>query len=180
LFAGLDLAEFRQLLRTLHILHRRAATVQPLAMAEFKQSYLEKRVDDQLAYYRRRLEGALPVLQRLRLGFWIATVLAIACTAAYALRLGDLPPGAEALLYYFLPIALPVVAAGFISLVSVYDLQRRVARYREMEHLLESSRSQIAFSQTWSSLERVVQRTEWALLQEVLGWHAITSFGELH
>jgi hypothetical protein len=62
----------------------------------------------------------------------------------------------------------------------VYDLQRRVARYRETEHLLVSSRSQIAFSQTWASLERIVEKTERALLQEVLEWHAITSFSESH
>jgi membrane protein implicated in regulation of membrane protease activity len=149
-------------------------------MAEFRQAYLTNRVDDQLAYYRRHLNWALPLLRRLRLGFWIATVLAILCTAAYALHLGELPHGAEELLYYFLPISLPVVAAAFISLVSVYDLQRRVARYRETEHLLESSRSQIAFSQTWTSLERIAQKTERALLQEVLEWHAITSFSESH
>jgi hypothetical protein len=180
LFEDLDLAEFRQLTRTLHILHRRAASARPVPMAEFKQSYLAQRVDDQLAYYRHRLDRALPLLRRLHLGFWIATVLAILCTAAYALHLGELPHGTEELLYYFLPISLPVVAAAFISLISVYDLQRRVARYRETEHLLESSRSQIAFSQTWTSLERVVQKTERALLQEVLEWHAITSFSESH
>ncbi|HUJ42668.1 MAG TPA: SLATT domain-containing protein [Opitutaceae bacterium] len=180
LFEDLDLAEFRQLTRTLHILHRRAAAAQPVPMAAFKQSYLAHRVDDQLAYYRHRLDRALPLLNRLRLGFWIATVLAILCTAAYALHLGELRPGTEELLYYFLPIALPVVAAAFISLISVYDLQRRVARYRETEHLLESSRSQITFSQTWTSLERIVQKTERALLQEVLEWHAITSFAESH
>ena len=180
LFEDLDLAEFRQLTRSLHILHRRAAAAQPVPIAEFKQAYLAHRVDDQLAYYRHRLDRALPLLRRLRLGFWIATVLAILCTAAYALHLGELPRGTEELLYYFLPISLPVVAAAFISLISVYDLQRRVARYREMEHLLESSRSQIAFSQTWNSLERVVQKTERALLQEVLEWHAITSFAESH
>lgn len=180
LFTDLDLAEFRQLTRTLHILHRRAASAQPLSMAAFKHAYLTHRVDDQLGYYRHRLDRALPLLRRLRLGFWIATVLAILCTAAYALHLGELPHGTEELLYYFLPISLPVVAAAFISLISVYDLQRRVARYRETEHLLASSRSQIAYCQTWTSLERIVQKTERALLQEVLEWHAITSFSESH
>jgi hypothetical protein len=49
-----------------------------------------------------------------------------------------------------------------------------------MEHLLGASRKQIAFCQTWNSLERIVQRTERALLQEVLEWHSITSFAESH
>ena len=56
----------------------------------------------------------------------------------------------EPTVFYFLPIALPVVAASFISLISINDLQRRAARYREMR----------------------------ALLQEVLEWHSITSFSE--
>ena len=182
ILADLDLADFRQLMRTLHVLRRRAAAAAPTSMAGFKQFYLVHRVDDQLAYYRRHLRRSEPLLRRLRFGFWISTVLAVLCTAAYALHLGGLSHGTESeeLLYYFLPISLPVVAAAFLSLVSVYDLQRRVARYRETEHLLESCRSQIAFSQTWASLERIVERTERALLQEVLEWHAITSFSESH
>ena len=32
----------------------------------------------------------------------------------------------------------------------------------------------------WNSLERVVLKTERALLQEVLEWHSITSFSESH
>jgi hypothetical protein len=88
-------------------------------------------------------------------------------------------PG-EALAYYFLPIALPVVAASFMSLISINDLHRRVARYREMEHFLVAVRKQVAVSQTWSSLERVVERTERALLQEVVEWRTLTSHMESH
>jgi len=102
------------------------------------------------------------------------------CTAAYALNLVHLPERGEQLLYYFLPISLPVVAAATISLISVHDLHRRVARYREMEHVLESSRKQIAFCRTWNSLERIVQRTEGTLILEVMEWHSITSFAESH
>ncbi len=184
LLQDLDLAEFRQLMRSLHILHRRAAAAKPMPMEEFKKLYLAKRVDDQLGYFSHRLGRALPHLARLRQGFWIITVLAIVCTAAYALQhtfhIGELPARAEELVFYFLPISLPVIAAALISLISVHDLQRRVARYREMQHLLRESRKQIAFCQTWNSLERIVQRTERALLQEVLEWHSITSFAESH
>jgi hypothetical protein len=180
LFQELDIPEFRPLMRSLHILHLRASAVQPVPMEEFKANYLLKRVDDQLGYYRRRLDRALPQLARLRAGFWAATILAISCTAAYALNLVHLPERGEQLLYYFLPISLPVVAAACISLISVHDLHRRVARYREMEHVLESSRKQIAFCRTWNSLERIVQRTEGTLILEVMEWHSITSFAESH
>ena len=46
--------------------------------------------------------------------------------------------------------------------------------------LPSACRSQIAFSQTWTSLERIVEKTERALLQEGLEWHAMTSFSESH
>jgi len=49
-----------------------------------------------------------------------------------------------------------------------------------MQSVLQAARKQIAYSRTWSSLERVVQRTEQALLQEVIEWHSITSFAESH
>ena len=81
----------------------------------------------------------------------------------------------EAIGFYYLPIVLPVVAAAFISLVSINDLHRRVARYREMCQILDSVQKQIMATQTWHSLEHLVRRTERALLQEVLEWHTLMS-----
>ena len=78
------------------------------------------------------------------------------------------------------PIVLPVLAAGFISLISINDLHRRVARYREMHIRLEAARKEAAFVQTWGALERVIAKAERALLQEVFEWHSITSFSETH
>ena len=46
--------------------------------------------------------------------------------------------------------------------------------------MLAESRQQVSFCQTWNSLERVVLRTERALLQEVIEWHSLTSFAESH
>lgn len=180
LFQELDIPEVRPLMRSLHILHIRASAAQPVPMRDFKRLYMENRIGDQLRYYRKQLKRALPQLVRLRAGFWTATVLAIVSTAAYALDMLPLPERGVQLVYYFFPISLPVVAAACISLISVHDLHRRVARYREMEHLLESSRKQVAYSQTWNSLEHVVLRTEHSLIQEVLEWHSITSFSESH
>jgi len=183
LFEDLDLPEVRGLSRALHILHSRSANTQPVPMEEFKSIYLEKRIEDQLAYYRRQEARALPMFGRLKLGFWIATILALSCTLAYAVchtaGLG-VPEWVPPTVFYFLPISLPIVAAALISLISINDLQRRVARYREMQLVLEESQKRVAFCQTWNSLERVVLRTERALLQEVIEWHSLTSFAESH
>ena len=183
LFESLDLPNIHGLMRTLHILHSRSAASQPVSMDEFKRLYLEKRIDDQLAYYRKQEARALPLFARLKLGFWVATILALGCTLAYALCHTahlEVPDWVTTAVFYFLPISLPVVAASFISLISINDLQRRVARYREMHLMLEDSRKRLTFCETWNSLERIVLKTERALRQEMLEWHSITSFTESH
>lgn len=183
LFQDLDLPGVRGLARALHVLHTRSANAQPVAMAEFKSIYLQKRIEDQLAYYHRQENRALPLHRRLKAGFWIATILALVSTAVYAVCHTfhfEVPHAVETVFFYFLPISLPVVAAAFISFISINDLQRRVARYREMQAMLADSRNQVAYCQTWNSLERIVLKTERALLREVLEWHSITSFAESH
>lgn len=183
LFEDLEVAAVRGLTRALHVLHLRSAAAAPIAMEEFRATYLEKRVDDQLAYYRRQEGRALPLFNGLKLGFWVATIVALLSTLAYAAcRTAALPvPHAiEENFFYFAPISLPVAAAALISLISINDLQRRVARYREMQMMLTESRNRLLYCRTWNSLERVVLRTEHALLQEVLEWHSLTTFAESH
>src|SRR5580658_5743799 len=183
LFEDLDLPEIRGLSRSLHVLHSRSSNTQPVSIDEFKDIYLDKRVDDQLAYFRRQEARALPMFNRFKLGFWIATIVALICTLAYAVchTAGiEVPHAVLETVFYFLPISLPIIAAALISLISINDLQRRVARYREMQLMLEESRKRVAYCQTWNSLERVVLKTERALLQEVIEWHSLTSFAESH
>ena len=183
LFQNLNLPVIRGLTRSLHILHTRSHAARPVGMSDFKQIYVAQRLDDQLAYYQRQEARALPLFSRLKLGFWIATILALLCTLAYALAYTldiETPRWVQEWVFHFLPIGLPVIAAALISMISINDLQRRVSRYREMKLMLVDSRKQVMFCQTWNSLERIVLRTEHALLQEVLEWHSITSFSESH
>jgi hypothetical protein len=183
LFQDLNLPVVRGLTRSLHILHSRSTVADPMSMADFKQHYIARRIDDQIAYYQRQEGRALPQFSRLKAGFWVSTLLAITCTLLYAVATTwhfEPADWVVASLFHFLPVTLPVVAAAFISLISINDLQRRVARYREMKFMLMDSRNQVKFCETWNSLERVVLKTERALLQEVLEWHSITSFSESH
>jgi len=184
LFEDLDLPECRQLVRSLHTLHSRGASEKRANLDTFRQTYRSERINDQLRYYRRRLDHAAPQLARLRFGFVVSTLVAILCAAAYALHstlhIGALNPEFVAIAFHFLPIVLPVVAAAFIALMSINDLHRRVARYREMCHMLEAAHKQIAVTHTWHSLEHLVRRTERALLQEVLEWHTLMSHLEAH
>jgi SMODS and SLOG-associating 2TM effector domain 1 len=184
LFEDLELPEFRQLMRSLHMLHRRGASDKRPNLDTFCQSYRAERINDQLRYYRRRLDHAAPQLARLRFGFIVSTLVAILCAAVYALhatlRIGELNPAFVVIAFHFLPIVLPMVAASFIALISINDLHRRVARYREMCHMLEAAHKQIVVTHTWHSLEHLVRRTERALLQEVLEWHTLMSHLEAH
>ncbi len=183
LFQDLNLPVVHGLTRSLHILHSRSTVSDPMSMADFKQNYIAQRIDDQIAYYQRQEGRALPQFSRLKAGFWITTILAIVSTFLFAVA-GTLhfepAEWVVSSIFHFLPTTLPVVAAAFISLISINDLQRRVARYREMKFMLMNSRNQVKFCETWNSLERVVLKTERALLQEVLEWHSITSFSESH
>ena len=183
LLQDLDLPVVHHLARSLRILHGRAAAVHPVPIAEFQRIYREQRIEDQLKYYRRQEQRSLPMLHRLRQVFWLATVLAMVCVAIYALTLSihvHVPSWLQETVFDFLPIFLPVAAAATISVISINDLQRRVARYRDMQRTLEASRAQISYCSTWNSLERVVLRTERALLQEVIEWHSLASFSESH
>ncbi|MDP3069477.1 MAG: hypothetical protein Q8N18_04270 [Opitutaceae bacterium] len=183
LFADFDWAGLEPLRRSLDVLHRRASREAPPDFDTFKQGYLAGRIDDQLAYFARQEAKANPLLARLRAGFAVCSVAAIVFTAGYALQETfhwPLPAGVAAAAFYFGPIMLPVLAAAFMSLISINDLHRRVARYREMSIRLETVRKEIAHSQTWAGLERAIAKAERVLLQEVFEWHSITSFTESH
>jgi hypothetical protein len=184
LFDDFDWAGLEPLRRSLDVLQRRSARQRPAAFDDFKQRYLRERLDGQLAYFARQEARAVPQLGRLRAGFTVSSLLAIVFTAFYAahstLAQPVAPPWMESWIFGFGPIVLPVLAAAFISLISINDLHRRVARYKEMRIRLETARKEAAFVQTWGALERVVAKAERALLQEVFEWHSITSFTESH
>ncbi|RXK54745.1 hypothetical protein ESB00_02285 [Oleiharenicola lentus] len=183
LFADFDWAGVEPLRRSLDVLHRRAAREVGADFDTFRQKYLANRIDDQLAYFARQEAKAIPLLTRLRTGFGVCSILAIVFTTGYALAHTfhwEVPGWVEQFCFYFAPIMLPVLAASFISLISINDLHRRVARYREMCIRLETVRKEIAHSQTWAGLERAITKAERVLLQEVFEWHSITSFTESH
>ncbi len=183
LFADFDWSGLEPLRRSLDVLHRRAAREAPPDFDTFKQRYLQERIDDQRGYFTRQESRAIPLLGRLRTGFTASSVVAIVFTAGYALQQTlhfEVPGWVEEICFHFGPIILPVLAAAFISLISINDLHRRVARYREMVVRLETVRNEIAHSQTWAGLERAIAKAERVLLQEVFEWHSITSFSESH
>lgn len=183
LLQDLDLEGTEGITRALHILHLRSAAKNPVGLEEFKSIYLVQRIDDQHAYFEKQLRRAQPLLRRLKMGFWAGTILAFGVTALHAIsRTFELPmpEWVKATAFVFLSISLPVLAAAVISIISINDLQRRVSRFKDMRVLLDSSRTQVSSCRTWPSVERVVLRTERALLHEVMEWHSSRAFSSSH
>ena len=176
--------ELTGLFRSIRILAVRSRVHGEATLAQFKANYLAIRVENQAGYYLKRERQASRLLKRLKVGFWVTTGAAIACTAAYALALSlgwrSIPESVTAFAFHLCPICLPVIAAGCLSFVSINDLQRRVARYREMHDVLDRSRRQLAATHSWNAVAKVVRTTEEDLLQEVLEWHSIARYSESH
>jgi len=78
----------------------------------------------------------------------------------------------SSLLYYFLPIALPLLAGAIASLQSVTDAKRRAQVYPEMVERLQGARTMLPALRTPDALRRFVRRTEEILLDELVGWYA--------
>jgi hypothetical protein len=162
------------------VLHRRGARTRPASFDEFKQRYIRTRIEGQIAYFARREAKAAPYLDRLRWGFFGCALLAVCFAAARAshalIPALDAPGWVQAWVYEFGPLLLPLLAVTSLALIHIHDLHRRLARSREMQVRLEAARREALFVQTWGALERVVAKSERALLQEVFEWHSITSF----
>ena len=125
----------------------------------------------------------MSLLRRLKLGFWAATICAFGVTAFHAISRTfhlTMPEWLQATAFVFLSISLPVIAAAFISIISINDLQRRFSRFKDMVVLLEASRTQVTSCRTWPSVERVVLKMERALLHEVIEWHSTRAFSSGH
>lgn len=78
----------------------------------------------------------------------------------------------DSLLYYILPVVLPLVAGAFASLQTITDTRRRAQVYPEMVERLQGSQRFLLAIRTPDALTRFVRRTEEILLDELVGWYA--------
>jgi ABC-type multidrug transport system fused ATPase/permease subunit len=180
----IEIPGVQRLVSSLRVLHQDVARHRAESIEDFRDSYLRDRVEDQHDYYTRQKAKALPRLRMLRFAFFATAGLGIGLTLVEAILLtmglsigGDL---VESFGFDFMPVVLPACAAACVSIISINDFQRRVARYEEMITLLGVANTQIAAARTWTSLEREVNKCERLLLREVFEWHTITSSSDAH
>jgi hypothetical protein len=109
--------------------------------------------------------------------FWAFSVLAIG-RAIYAALI--LTPQADPFvwraLHSFLPIALPLAAGCALSLISIFDLNRQLARAKKMEGLLTTLRSQIEKCEDLSSLRHAVEHAEEAFATDLFEWFTLYKY----
>lgn len=155
-----------------------------IPVEEVAPRYVEERVDDQLAYYRRILKGA--VFERRRLGRIVTFALDGALFLAVAGLAVSFNPeayrwfrlsGSDYILG-FVGAALPLVALLMQLLGSSLELDRRTGRYAQQIEFLESVREKLLSVRTREALEKIVGDVEGILLGEVIEWYYQAKFSE--
>jgi hypothetical protein len=68
---------------------------------------------------------------------------------------------------------LPLAAGCALSLISIFDINRQLARSRAMESLLTKARDQIEKCESMASLGRAVEHAENAFASEVFEWFTL-------
>ncbi|MEM9752998.1 MAG: hypothetical protein AAF916_06390 [Planctomycetota bacterium] len=145
------------------------------------QGYATDRIDDQIAYFRKRAAMAHRWHHVLHKAAGAVTGAAIACgSVAVVLALQHIHgPFFSAI--KFLSIVLPLTTAAILSAGISSDTSRRAGRYEEIAAELEQLEQQLEHARSWGGVGKVASRTEAVLLDELGEWHAFTRFaGESH
>jgi hypothetical protein len=169
-----QLAGFTRLAKTIRLLKMTDKKRQAPNIGEWRQKYLRARIDEQVHYFRRRRQKLGLALSMLTFSFWAFSALGIGRTVFTSLM--SMPHASVAIsraLQTFLPIALPLAAGCALSLTSIFDLNRQLARSKAMESLLKKARSQIEKCESLPSLRRAVENTENAFASEVFEWFTL-------
>ena len=144
---------------------------------QWRRNYLRERIDQQLTYFSRRRQRLRAALLSFSFGFWIFSALGVVRSIFAAFFLSEQP---EALIsrsfHSFLPIALPLAAGCVLSLISIFDLHRQIARSRAMVERLGKIRDQIEKAANLSSLRRAVENAENVFAAEVFEWFTLYQY----
>jgi hypothetical protein len=176
----------RPLLRTLSVLHLRDSRA--TLASEWKPNrdlYVANRVTHQLAYFEHALKSAKKQLKRTRRNFLTCSALAFAATAskiaiiAGLAGLAGLEGHVEMLteeILGVLAIALPVLAAGTLSLSAALDREARAHTFSDMHLFLTTQKLNLQQASSEREFVHLMLETEAHLLGENATWYTRRSF----
>ncbi|MEO6995140.1 MAG: hypothetical protein ABI273_16150 [Lacunisphaera sp.] len=167
LFPDFEWSGLESLRRSLDVLQRRDARQNPVDFETFRKHYLSERIDRERQIFARQETQANRLLARLRMGFAISSVGAVAFAAIIAMNVSFgwamSHPGLE--ISNYLSLTLPLLSAAFLALISIHHLPRQVASAREMVLRLDAAHQDITLCQSWAGLERAIAKAEQFVLR---------------
>ena len=171
-FSQLD--GFGRLVRSVRLLRLSDKLKSEVNLDDWRRNYLETRIDQQLGYVDRRRRRLTAALLIFTFGFWIFSAIGIARTILSALLTGTQSEVLRSPAFHsFLPIALPLAAGCVLSLISIFDLHRQIARSKAMQDRLTGIRNQIEKAASLSSMRRAVENAENSFAAELLEWFTL-------
>ncbi len=178
-------AEFAHLNRSLYFLQSLGQKPPATPGGEAVKKYVEDRIDGphgQLEYYATKSRGLLPWKKLLNLVFGASMV----ATAAMMVLLLCSPFLSHWTTHKSLIVnvttqllsLVPMLATSAVSLIYVYEIQRRLVHNKRMIRLLNQFKAQITAAPTAASLQTDIRRCERALLGEVQDWYYYGLYGK--
>ena len=144
-------------------------------VSALKERYIRDRIDDQARYHHGRSTHLAAMRAKLIAFFWLCSGLAVARAIFVGIfGTSGLSDGLVHTLSHFLPLVLPCMAGCSLALVSVFDLNRQLARSREMEGFLSAAREQADACENVQALQRAITLTERFLVREIADWYTLS------
>lgn len=157
-----------------------------LTLETAKKSYLIDRIDDQLAYYRKKRQESEETRKRLNrlVTFTLDTALFLAIAGiVISLNTRSLDwlswSGSDYVLGA-LGVALPLIAILSQLQGSYLELNRRIGRYAQQIQFLEPAKERLSAADDHESVTAVVLDVERSLLGEVVDWYYQAEHSQLY
>jgi hypothetical protein len=182
--------------RTLEFLRSLGQTMPKADRRKTAEEYVKTRIEDQIGYYTDKSKNLLP--QRRSLNFISIVGLALSGLLMLGLIVESvmehwIKPGSVAatgialaptshdiingIMTQLLGLT-PVIATTALSLIYVYEIQRRLVHNQRLNHILTHRKAQILSAPTAAALELHVTYCEQALLGEVQDWYYYNLYGK--
>jgi hypothetical protein len=174
--------ELRDLIQAIHYFHTIHPPPAGLTLDQIKSDYGNRRLLDQLNYFRKQADSAVHLGTWLTPFYWVFTCLALGTSAGsfvYQTVFGHgLAAGSwVSFLFNFIPAIAPALASWILSFQAIQSIGRRRARFREMERLMRQALIDLVHCQTEDEVHHLIKRSEKLLLNEVLEWYSFVKYG---